>query len=298
MLELENEKLRKSLEVLQRIVDAKNEEIDNKNGLLHKLLEKGFSQPPYFDPRETAMRDNVEDLDIDSLLQANLGDGEVNFDILDLSVTGTFFQSEDGNDFYEDTPVDLVKTNKDKTSALPNRDDSNTTRVLDKPMLKSKEDPTVIQRIAAQQAAEDQAVIQKKVTPLKISVVKRERACEDKFEAEASLAKKRRIDFSSSVGCPHCDLQFPLGGQWKLKKHILQEHKDRNERQALRCEICEKIFSSQSVFVSHSEMHRAETPLDCNLCKSRFGELPLLVEHAKTEHSFDNAEQACKILLS
>ncbi len=47
------------------------------------------------------MRDNVEDLDIDSLLQANLGDGEVNFDILDLSVTGTFFQSEDGNDLYE-----------------------------------------------------------------------------------------------------------------------------------------------------------------------------------------------------
>lgn len=43
----------------------------------------------------------MEDLDIDSLLQANLGDGEVNFDILDLSVTGNFFQSEDGNDLDE-----------------------------------------------------------------------------------------------------------------------------------------------------------------------------------------------------
>ena len=84
------------------ILDAKNEEIDNKNGLLNKLLERGFSQQSFFDPRETSLiKDNVEDLDIDSLLQANLGDGEVNFDILDLSVTGNFFQSEDGNDFYE-----------------------------------------------------------------------------------------------------------------------------------------------------------------------------------------------------
>ena len=145
-------------------------------------------------------------------------------------------------------------------------------------MSKFKEDPTVIQRIAAQQAAEDQAVVQKKVTPLKISVVKRERACEDNLTLESSLAKKRRIDFSSSVGCPHCDQQFPLGGQWKLKKHILQEHKDQMERQALRCDICDKTFSSQSVFVSHCERHRVGTPLDCKLCQSRFGEMPLLGE--------------------
>ena len=118
---MENEKLRKSLEVLQRIVDAKNEEIDNKNGLLHKLLEKGFSQPLYFDPRETAMRDNVEDLDIDSLLQANLGDGEVNFDILDLSVTGTFFQSEDGNDFYEVSLSYQFSSFLSRTSGYPGR---------------------------------------------------------------------------------------------------------------------------------------------------------------------------------
>ena len=98
---MENERLRKSLEVLQRAIDAKNEEIDKKNSLLNKLLEKGFNQPTLDPPRETTFRDNVEDLDIESLLQANLGDGEVNFDILDLSQTGNIFQSEDGTDFYE-----------------------------------------------------------------------------------------------------------------------------------------------------------------------------------------------------
>ena len=100
-LQLENERLRKSLEVLQRVIDAKNEEIDKKNSLLNKLLEKGFNQPPLEPSRETTFRDNVEDLDIESLLQANLVDGEVNFDILDLSTTGNIFQSEDGTDFYE-----------------------------------------------------------------------------------------------------------------------------------------------------------------------------------------------------
>ena len=98
---MENERLRKSLEVLQRAIDAKNEEIDKKNSLLNKLLEKGFNQHTLDHPRETTFRDNVEDLDIESLLQANLGDGEVNFDILDLSQTGNIFQSEDGTDFYE-----------------------------------------------------------------------------------------------------------------------------------------------------------------------------------------------------
>ena len=65
------------------------------------MLEKGFNQPPLEPPQETTFRDNVEDLDIESLLQANLVDGEVNFDILDLSPTGNIFQSEDGTDFHE-----------------------------------------------------------------------------------------------------------------------------------------------------------------------------------------------------
>ena len=170
-----------------------------------------------------------------------------------------------------------MKPNKDKTSTLPNRDDGITTAELDTILPKRKEDPTVIQRLVDQHATEGQPIVDKKVTPLKISVIKRERANEDKDVSEGQ-AKKRRIDFGSSVGCPHCDQQFPLGGQWKLKKHILLEHKDQMERQALRCEICEKTFPSQSVFVSHREMHRVGTPWNCNLCKRRFGELPLLGE--------------------
>ena len=101
---------------------------------------------------------------------------------------------------------------------------------------------------------------------------------EEKIVSEASLAKKRRIDFTSSLDCPHCDKQFPLGGQWKVKKHILNEHEDLTKKAAIVCEICNKTFSSQSVFLSHSEMHRVGDPWNCNLCKRRFGEMPLLGE--------------------
>ena len=66
-----------------------------------------------------------------------------------------------------------MKPNKDKTSTLPNRDDGIRTAELDTILTKSKEDPTVIQRLVDQHAAEGQPIVDKKVTPLKISVIKR-----------------------------------------------------------------------------------------------------------------------------
>ena len=166
-------------------------------------------------------------------------------------------------------------------TALPNRDDSitNTTEDTHNWFSKIKEDPTVIQRLIDQHASNDQNYDQKKVTPLKLSsVLKRARVDEEKVLTEASPVKKRRIDFTSSLECPHCDKQFPLGGQWKVRKHILQQHEDQTKKQAIVCEICNKTFHSQSVFLSHSEMHRVGDPWSCNLCKRRFKELPLLGE--------------------
>ena len=100
---MENEKLKKSIEILQRTVQSKNNEIDNKNNLLNKLLEGFKFNPLCPDPRDTALSEHVEDLDIDSLLQANLG--EVNFNnILDLSGTRNLFQTE--------LPYDVVDLNE------------------------------------------------------------------------------------------------------------------------------------------------------------------------------------------
>ena len=175
--------------------------------------------------------------------------------------------------------MDLVKPSKDKTSTLPNRDDSSSTPFdHDRELTKPQEDPTVIQRILDQKhASEDQLPANKKVTPLKISVMKRERMrSEDKIIFEASQPKKRKLEFSSSVECPHCDHQFPLGGQWKLRKHILQEHKDQFEKEAFRCEPCDKTFPSKSVFTSHHEMHTGKHPWRCNLCIRQFEELSAL----------------------
>ena len=57
---MENEKLKKSIEILQRTVQSKNNEIDNKNNLLNKLLE-GFNFNPLCpDPRDTILSEHVE----------------------------------------------------------------------------------------------------------------------------------------------------------------------------------------------------------------------------------------------
>ena len=80
------------MDVLHKTVQFKNEEIDSKNSLINKLFEKGLQQfsteqsfsVPNVQEDLNLTKDVVEDLDIDSLLKANLG--EVNFDeILDMS---------------------------------------------------------------------------------------------------------------------------------------------------------------------------------------------------------------------
>ena len=93
LFQLENERLKKTVDVLERTVQFKNEEIESKNCLINKFFEKGLQQistdssfsVPTLQDDLNITKDVVEDLDIDSLLKANLG--EVNFDeILDMNI--------------------------------------------------------------------------------------------------------------------------------------------------------------------------------------------------------------------
>ena len=144
---------------------------------------------------------------------------------------------------------------------------------------KSKEDPTVIQRLLEQNAQDDQVEERRKVTPLKIVLenYKTPNECEGVFTPRI-VSMKRKADMCSSMECPHCDKQFPLGGQWKLRRHILHAHKEQTGNEAFRCDICDKTFPSKPVLVSHNEMHRIGSSWDCHICKRRFGEIKLLGE--------------------
>ena len=117
--QLENERLVKCVEVYKKSLEAKNEEIENKNGIINKLLGKSLSsnanssfaqlQPQEYlpetknlhRPSQNPVHKNVEDdIDIDGLLQANL-----DFDILDLSMSGSILNN--------DLPLTLASTELD-----------------------------------------------------------------------------------------------------------------------------------------------------------------------------------------
>ena len=117
--QLENERLVKCVEVYKKSLEAKNEDIENKNGIINKLLGKSLSsnanssfaqlQPQEYlpetknlhRPSQNHVHKNVEDdIDIDGLLQANL-----DFDILDLSMSGSILNN--------DLPLALASTELD-----------------------------------------------------------------------------------------------------------------------------------------------------------------------------------------
>ena len=74
-LKLEIVRLRKHAEVLKRTLKSKSEELDEKRSLINRMIENSLGCPSPSDETMSgeAAEDGVEDLDIDSLLQANLG---------------------------------------------------------------------------------------------------------------------------------------------------------------------------------------------------------------------------------
>ena len=76
---MEVERLRKSLDICKKTLNEKTNEIEGKNKLLNKLMEDKTRMDVGNDVIE-------EDIDIDNLLSANLGGGDMDLDdILNMS---------------------------------------------------------------------------------------------------------------------------------------------------------------------------------------------------------------------
>jgi len=120
---------------------------------------------------------------------------------------------------------------------------------------------------------------QKKVLPLKIS---------KNFDDGSYKVK------NSSPMCLSCDVcgkQFPLGGQWKFKRHMETVHATESN---FFCDIenCTKNFRQKSSLAAHKEAHKHKHPWQCNSCKSTFRDLTDLVSHVKTIHGEEDVHVA------
>ena len=198
---------------------------------------------------------------------------------------------------------------------IPNRDDSNGDRspaAQQNVALASagaKEDPNIIERLVTQ--SRNLASVQKKVSPLKI-VLERENyklhqrtrprspgGVDD--QDQETFCKKRKIEeVKSSLHCPHCALQFPLGGNWKLKKHIMNKHKVMSEhiepRKAMTCDICGEDCEFESVLKAHKKHHQDLYPWKCKKCESTFLNVKELVQHVKSYHGIYNEDNASEVV--
>ena len=82
------------MEILQKTLDAKKADIESKDAMINKLLEKGLNKAYYLPDGEKSNKKDAEELDFDSLLQANFGDFDNFESVLDLSGTGNILPTD------------------------------------------------------------------------------------------------------------------------------------------------------------------------------------------------------------
>ena len=160
---------------------------------------------------------------------------------------------------------------------------------------------TIVQ-ILADQKKEAAVRDKNKVSPLKLikendqyKLSKRKRKS-DRPVAVDQVAKRKTKGRSSLLKCQHCDKEFPLGGAWQMKKHLLSKHKSQD--QDLSCSICKKKFSIKSGLEAHLEMHKEIFPWKCGrrTCAGKFDKLTEFVVHLKSHHNISNVDKALKML--
>jgi len=311
ILQLEVERLRKSLEVCKKTVKEKNNEIEHKNKLINKLME----DKTRIESTEDLMED---DIDIDNLLHANLGEVDLS-DILNLNDSAfpdnlenldiTNMMSEQSLSL---SPASLgMATNtsyfvQEEPFQLPNREGS--TEEEQSVEVKGPVGRMVEQKNSFLSASQEKS--QLKVSPIKIirgenqyKLASRKR--HDGQEAlncvDTPSSKKQKISGKAipsapqCLSCSHCDKKFPLGGQWKLTRHISSVH---GNIMSYSCQYCDKQFPHQSILLAHTKWHEVTNPWQCEECGYRLGSLAQFVKHVRSVHRVNSLDRARVLLVS
>jgi len=291
ILQLEIERLRKSLEVCKNSVKDKSIELETKNKLINKLMENKT--------QTESSSDNMEnDIDIDNLLSANLG--EVDFsDILNLN-DSNFTEDLDKLDIInleaEQATLPLspssmamaVNTNyvvedcckEDEVVQVPNREGS------DNKVMEDHEVKNLVERMVDQKQVVSPIRIIKGKNKYLVANKKQEKVVDSQSSPPAGIA--------NSLVCPHCGKSFPLGGQWKLTRHMNSVHGSSTQ---YICQYCDKHFPCKSVFTAHKTWHHQTNPWQCEVCEARLGDLTEFISHVRSLHQVSTWKQTRQVLI-
>jgi len=86
----------------------------------------------------------------------------------------------------------------------------------------------------------------------------------------------------SHLQCETCGKRFPMGGEWKFKKHM--EIHMGGTKEANNCEVCHESFKYKSTLMAHLKTHEGKDPFQCNLCHKDFKGIDELVNHGVLDH--------------
>ena len=152
-------------------------------------------------------------------------------------------------------------------------------------------------------------ISKQKVSPIKIIIGqnqyklanRKRRDDQEAQNSETSSIKRPKISGKvipsapQCLSCSHCNKKFPLGGQWKLTRHISSVH---GSIMTYSCQYCDKQFPQKSILTAHTKWHEETNPLQCEECGYRLGSLAQFVKHVRSVHGVNSLDRARVLLVA
>ena len=220
-----------------------------------------------------AKQDVIEDeIDIENLLQANLGDMTIK-DILNMT-EATF-------------PSDLVDLDFRHLDLQPNQCQSSPS--------------TSPSQVEIEDHKKDKMLDQMNSLPQIVKQINQNLLLKSMNQEVnqlspngPSFSKSSSQASAESISCPICGKSFPRGSQWMVMKHISSSH---DTAIIYPCQYCDEQLPCQSILTAHFRRHQLTHPLQCAQCGYKPGDMASFVRHVKSVHVVTRVETARKMLI-
>ncbi|XP_013191582.2 zinc finger protein 883 [Amyelois transitella] len=99
--------------------------------------------------------------------------------------------------------------------------------------------------------------------------------CDEEFDLEALFLEHVASHAEKvNVKCPKCEVLFSRRGAFIT--HLRKVHENK-----IKCDICQKDYSTKSLLKRHMKLHRNERPYQCTKCAKSYSRHDQLLQHMK-----------------